>query len=129
MNQIVLLVLILVNFSTLSFAQKPTEISKQSKTNLSKSALTKIPVKILYKPQAAYPNQNKGTVCIQGTVRIRVEFLESGEIRQIVVVSGLPYGASENAVEAAKKIKFIPAKKNGQTVTTVRVISFSFAIY
>lgn len=88
------------------------------------------PVKILYKPRAAYPQPfDGGTVCMQGTVTLRVQFLETGKIGEIKVISGLPYGANENAIEAAKKIKFEPAIKNGKPITTVKIVLFTFTIY
>lgn len=87
-------------------------------------------VKILYKPRADYPQPfDGGTVCIQGVVTLRVQFLETGEIGEIKVISGLPYGATENAIEAAKRMKFEPAMKDGKAVTVTKSVQFSFTIY
>jgi len=86
-------------------------------------------VKVLKKPEAAYPKSDTGTVCIQGTVILRVQFMATGEIGEVQVVLGLPYGATENATEAAKKIKFEPAFKDGKPITSVKLVTYSFTIY
>ncbi|MGD9587996.1 MAG: hypothetical protein AB7Q37_07100 [Pyrinomonadaceae bacterium] len=86
-------------------------------------------VKILEKPKAKYPRQGGGTVCIQGSVRLKIEFLAKGEIGRIIPVTRLPYGATENAIEAARKIKFVPAVLSGRFVTTFRTVEFSFSYY
>jgi len=118
----ILLVIALFFFSaTLSFAQSSVEDKNKSEIDELNS-----PVKILYKPNAAYPKPENGTICMTGTVTLKVMFLDSGKIGRIDVVSGLPYGASENAVEAAKKIKFKPARKNGKNVSVSRTIVYNF---
>ena len=101
--------------------------SENTRANKSTERKYDTPVKILYKPRAAYPN--KGSVCIQGTVTLRVEFLESGKIGEISVVSGLPQGATETSIEAAKGIKFEPATKDGKVITLTRSVQFNFSIY
>ncbi len=128
MKQILFLILTFCIFSTFSFAQKSTEHSRNSEISTNKTPAN-ISVQILYKPRANYPKPDEGTVCVQGVVRLRVEFLDSEEIGRIAVVSGLPYGATENAIEAARKIKFNPARKEGKPTTVFRVVEFSFSIY
>ena len=44
----------------------------------------------------------------------------------IKVVSGLPYGLNDRAVEAAKKIQFTPAKKNGHPVSMWMELQYNF---
>lgn len=87
------------------------------------------PVKIIHKPRANYPSQEKGAICAQGTVTLRVQFLETGEIGKITVVSGLPNGFNECAIEAAKNIKFKPAMKDGKPVTITKQVQYSFSLY
>lgn len=86
------------------------------------------PVKILYQPHARYPSQQNGMTCIQGIVVLRVQFLASGEIGTISVITSLPY-VTPNAIEAAKKIKFEPATKNGNPVTVSKPVKYVFSIY
>lgn len=84
---------------------------------------------ILEKPKPVYPNSDGVTVCVTGTVRLRVEFLSVGKIGKISVVSGLPHGITEKAIEAAEKIKFLPAKENGVSISTNKIVTYSFSIY
>jgi hypothetical protein len=86
-------------------------------------------VKITFKPQPAYPDQSGGSICVQGTVILRIEFMNTGEIGRIVPVKGLPNGLTENTIESARKIRFIPATKAGKPVTVFRQVEYTFSIY
>lgn len=127
MKKIILLISIFIACAGFSFAQSSARQNAKEETG--KTDLKDSPVKILYKPKAAYPSQDGGTICFTGVVRLRVTFLDSGEIGEISVVSGLPSGATENAVAAAKKIKFMPAKKDGKNIMSTKVLEFSFSIF
>ncbi|MBO0723529.1 MAG: TonB family protein [Blastocatellia bacterium] len=63
---------------------------------------------------------------VQGTVVLNVMFSYDGTISSIQVVRGLPDGLTENAIEAAQKIKFVPAMKNGEPVSIRGDVEFSF---
>jgi TonB family protein len=83
---------------------------------------------ILYKEKAKYTEearQNK----IQGTVVLNVIFTADGRITSIRVVRGLPDGLTEKAIEAAQKIRFNPAVKNGSPVSVRGNLEFSFNLY
>ena len=82
-------------------------------------------VKILSKPNPRYPDR---IICVQGTVRLKVDFLASGEIGRVFPVTQLP-PLTESAIEAAKKIKFIPKRVNGKNVSIVKIIEYRFGIY
>jgi hypothetical protein len=83
-------------------------------------------LKILEQPKPELP-QNYSTLDVQGTVILRVEFLEFGDIGEIAQVKTLPSGLTEKAVAAAKKIKFEPEKKEGKPVTVVRQIEYFYS--
>ncbi|MGI8639118.1 MAG: energy transducer TonB [Pyrinomonadaceae bacterium] len=85
-------------------------------------------IKFISKPRAGYTDQAR-TNQIQGTVRLRVTFLPSGQIGSITPVSGLPYGLTEQAIAAARQIRFEPAKKNGVPITSAFVVEYNFNIY
>jgi protein TonB len=87
------------------------------------------PVKIISKPRATYPEQKSGTTCVQGTVTLRVQFLETGEIGKLEVVSGLPDGFNKCAIKAAKRINFKPAMKDGKPVTVFKQVQYNFTFY
>ena len=85
-------------------------------------------LKILSKPRPGYTDAAR-TANVQGTVILRVTFLASGQIGSVSVVKGLPNGLSEQAIAAAKRIAFEPAKTNGQGQTVTKQIEYSFSIY
>lgn len=64
-----------------------------------------------------------------GTVVLRAIFSASGEVRDIRVVSGLPYGLTEKAIEAARGIRFSPAMKYGRPVSQYIQIEYNFSLY
>lgn len=66
---------------------------------------------------------------VEGIVRLRVTFLASGEIGEIKVVSGLSKYLNEQAIAAARKIKFEPAKKNGVPYTITKNVEYNFKLY
>ncbi len=83
---------------------------------------------ILYKEKAKYTEearQNK----VQGTVVLNVVFTSDGRITQVRVVRGLPDGLTEKAIEAAQRIRFQPATKNGGPVSVRGNLEFSFNLY
>ena len=82
-------------------------------------------VKILEKPRGVL-NGEYGNVDVRGTVRVKIEFLASGEVGNVNLINGLPYGISESSIEAAKQIKFEPAKKDGVSVTSYKILEYQF---
>lgn len=85
-------------------------------------------LKIISKPRAFYTEEAKANL-IQGKVVLRVTFKADGEIGGISVISGLPDGLTEVAIEAAKKIKFEPAKRDGERISVTKPLEYSFWIY
>ncbi len=83
---------------------------------------------ILYKEKAAYTQEAKDNN-VQGTVVLSIVFGVDGQLRDIKVVRGLPHGLTEKAIEAAQKIRFEPAMKDGQPVSVRGVIEFTFNLY
>ena len=85
-------------------------------------------LKILSKPSPKYTDaarQNQVT----GAVTLKITFSASGQIGSVVTVSGLPYGLTEQAIAAAKQIRFEPAKKGGVPVSVSKTVTFNFTIY
>ena len=66
---------------------------------------------------------------VTGTVILKVVFNSAGNVTNIRTVSGLPFGLTENAIDAAKKIKFIPAIKNGHYVSMWMQLEYNFNLY
>jgi len=86
------------------------------------------PLKVLYKPRARYTDAAR-TANIQGSVMLRVTFLASGQIGSITTIRGLGGGLTEEAIAAARGIRFEPAKVNGVPQTVTKPMEISFAIY
>jgi TonB family protein len=66
---------------------------------------------------------------VQGTVTLRVILHSSGRVKDVCVVEGLPYGLTRRAVEAAYRIKFEPAVKEGRPVSVTTLIQYEFSTY
>ncbi|MCA1622395.1 MAG: energy transducer TonB [Acidobacteria bacterium] len=85
-------------------------------------------IRIIVKPYARYTDAARQAQ-IQGTVTLKVTFLANGGIGSVTPVNDLPYGLTEQAIFAASRIVFIPAKKNGTTYTVIKTVQYSFSIY
>jgi TonB family protein len=66
---------------------------------------------------------------INGTVVLRAIFRSSGQVTDIRAVSGQPYGLTEQAIKAARTIKFIPAIKDGRYVSMYVHLEYNFSLY
>lgn len=86
------------------------------------------PIKIILKPKPPYTDAARESQ-ITGAVRLRVTFLASGGIGSVSIVNALPFGLTEQAIASAKKLVFIPAKRNGKTISMVKIVEYAFSIY
>ena len=73
------------------------------------------PVSLLSKPTPAYTLEARQRK-IEGDVELEVEFTAAGQVHVLRVVQGLGYGLDESAVKAAEKIRFAPARRDGQAI-------------
>ena len=83
---------------------------------------------IAFKPEPVYTDDARQNA-IAGSVILKAVFTADGAVTNIKVSSGLPYGLEENAIEAAKKIRFIPAMKDGKFVSTWMQLEYNFNFY
>ncbi len=83
-------------------------------------------LKILEQPLPELP-LNYSTLDAQGTVILRVEFMDIGEIGEIAPVKELPAGLTERAIAAVRKIKFEPEKKEGKPVSVYRQLQYFYS--
>jgi TonB family protein len=63
---------------------------------------------------------------ISGTVVLSVEFLASGKVGEVRVISGLGFGLDDEAVRAAKRIRFNPAEADGKAVDRTQEVRYRF---
>jgi TonB family protein len=82
---------------------------------------------ILAKPRPAYTEEAR-RLEIEGEVQLEVVFGASGEVHILRVVRGLGHGLDENAVIAAKAIRFLPAKRDGHTVDSTATVHIIFQL-
>jgi hypothetical protein len=86
------------------------------------------PIKILTKPRPNYTDFAK-IYEMTGIIRLKVTFQANGEIGRIIPAVTLPFGLTEQAIEAAKQIKFEPAIVDGKLVTQVKTVEYSFSMF
>ena len=80
------------------------------------------------KPEPRYTAAARDNQVV-GTVVLKAVFTSAGNVSNIRIVSGLPNGLTENAVAAARKIKFIPAMKDGHYVSMWIQLEYNFNLY
>lgn len=83
---------------------------------------------ILYREKAKYTEIAKINR-VQGAVVLQVVFEVGGVIRLIRVTRKLPDGLTQKAIEAAQKIRFNPATRNGAPVSVRGTLEFQFNLY
>lgn len=83
---------------------------------------------ILSKPRANYTELARITQT-EGTVRIRVTFAANGEIKDVLAISFLPFGLTQQAAKAAKQLKFEPEIRNNAPVSVSKMIEYNFNLY
>ncbi|HET6974019.1 MAG TPA: TonB family protein [Pyrinomonadaceae bacterium] len=64
-----------------------------------------------------------------GAVILKAVFSANGSVVNIQVKSGLPNGLTEQAIEVAKRIKFIPAAKDGKFVSVWTQLEYNFNLF
>ena len=84
--------------------------------------------KVLSKPNPSYTDEARRNQVV-GTVVLRCVFTADGHVRAIQVVSGLPDGLNERAIQAAQHIKFIPATKDGKPVSMWMELQYNFNLF
>lgn len=85
-------------------------------------------VRLGLKPEPSYTESARENQ-ITGTVVLKTVFSRNGSLTSIRTVSGLPFGLTERAIDAARKIKFVPAMKNGKFVSMWMQLEYNFNLY
>jgi len=84
--------------------------------------------RLISKPEPAYTTKARNEQIV-GTVVLRCVFASDATVKYILIVQSLPGGLTERAVEAAKKIKFIPATRDGKPVSMWMQLEYNFNLY
>jgi protein TonB len=85
-------------------------------------------VQILKKPTPRY-NEEARRRKTSGYVIVRAILSADETVKHIEIITGLPNGLSEKAIEAARQIKFKPAIKDGKPVSIWVELEYGFHIY
>jgi TonB family protein len=83
---------------------------------------------ITSKPEPLYTEEARKNQ-VTGTVRLRLILGASGSVSGITPLTRLPDGLTEKAIEAARRIAFTPAEKDGRKVSQYVTIEYNFNIY
>ncbi|HEY0098962.1 MAG TPA: energy transducer TonB [Pyrinomonadaceae bacterium] len=83
---------------------------------------------ITSKPEPLYTEEARKNQ-VTGTVRLRLILSASGQVTGITPLTKLPDGLTEKAIEAARRISFTPAEKDGRKVSQYVTIEYNFNIY
>jgi len=83
--------------------------------------------RVTEKPRASYTEQAKYNG-VEGSVRLRVELLANGTVGAVTPLSSLPYGLTEQAIAAARKIRFQPKLINGTPVDAELTAEYTFSL-
>jgi TonB family protein len=83
---------------------------------------------LLMKPEPSYTEAARQNQ-ITGTVVLKAVFSANGSVLKCNVLASLPYGLTERAIDAAQRIKFIPAAKDGKFVPVWMQLEYNFNLY
>ena len=83
---------------------------------------------IIAKPEPTYTDEARRENTT-GVVSLRVLLNANGTVSQISPLTRLPNGLTEKAVEAARRIRFTPAQKDGRNVSQWVVLQYEFNLY
>lgn len=83
---------------------------------------------ILAKPDPGF-TESARKFSVTGVVRLRAVLNRTGEVTNLAVIKGLPHGLTERTINAARGIKFRPARKDGRDVSQYVTFEYNFNIY
>jgi TonB family protein len=89
--------------------------------------LAALPVAIEEKPAPEYTSEAR-KLRVEGEVLLQVMFAANGRVRVLRVVHGLGHGLDEAAMRAAEKIRFSPARRDGQPVDSTATLHVVFQL-
>lgn len=82
-------------------------------------------VKILETPLAVYTDEARAAKT-NGDVRLRLVFAADGTVKNVFPIKSLDHGLTESAMDAARRIKFEPAVRNGKPASQFATLVYEF---
>lgn len=122
-------VMITLSLALPPFAQERAELKRKGENEVFEQGKDGVSrVTILYKERAKYTSAARKNR-VHGTVQLRVAFHADEHIEVLEVIRGLPDGLTDSAIDAAKRVRFRPAEKDGKPVRTEGQLEFTFDLY
>ena len=87
-----------------------------------------VKARIRSKPNPRYTEEARRRD-VSGRVVLSVVLCRTGEVGDPEVIEGLPAGLSEEAIKAARRIKFEPARKDDERVNVRVSVVYHFNLY
>jgi TonB family protein len=84
--------------------------------------------RVLSKPEPSYTEEARKNQ-VTGTVVFRCVFAADGTIQHLMILRALPNGLTEQALKAARRIKFIPATISGRPVSVFIQLEYNFNLF
>jgi TonB family protein len=84
-------------------------------------------VEITYKPTPVYTNEAR-QLKLEGDISLEIVFGGNGQLHVNRVVRGMGHGLDEAAIEAANKMRFKPAVRNGLPVDSTAIVHVVFQL-
>jgi TonB family protein len=84
--------------------------------------------RVLYREKANY-TEDARRAGIQGTVILMVVFADEGVLKHILALQGLSHGLTEQAIAAARKVRFTPAMRDGKPISINGSLEYYFKLY
>lgn len=106
-------------------SESPLEIDTSGNIYIGRDVDVK--ARLLTKPEPTYTRDARDNK-VEGTVIIKAVFSKTGHVENIRVAAGLPYGLTEQAIKAARKIRFVPATKDGKAVSMWMQLEYNFSL-
>lgn len=105
---------------------KPPEPTDYSRVFAQREVDTK--AQLVERPKPSYTDSARQNN-VQGKVVLRVVLSANGSVGSISAISGLSHGLTEQAIAAARRIRFTPAIKDGRPVSVAVTVEYNFSVY
>jgi TonB family protein len=130
---IALIMIFIFSCLTISIATqaKPSSISTPQKREDKDKVYSakEVDVKPKIKKPMEHPQPTRDCPRNGGQATVRAILHKSGKVTRAILVQGMGCGFDERALEAAQKIEFTPAMKDGQPVSMYTDIRYNYTQY
>jgi TonB family protein len=116
--------------SSLAMAQQPAQSADNDRcaVQVFKGNEVDHKLKILAKPEPEFSREDHRKYP-SAVIILQAVFCGSGKVTDIKVKSGVSDALDEKAIDAARRIQFIPAEKDGQKVSQVLTVEYRLYRY